>query len=271
MKEKTANISYLKFFFWIVVLLVIAASLYRFVTLILNSSFKNNSFSILYLSKESKIVNVNDNDDTVSFISIGDVKHIIKGKNTFVASVALGVPINGIVYDEDINQNPDFKDFISYSNEARLILSFKTYYKNMNEYDLHKVLSIARNANKEDIRIIDVDLLSEGADEKIEGAFLDRTIRGSTHSVEIINGTDVTGLAGSVASVVAKKGYNVVFLQSENTSFDDNSYLGYDFEGDSYTNFLKQLTNFETKNSTHSKTSDVTIFLGADLTSQFNN
>lgn len=271
MREKTATISYLKFFFWTVVLLVFAASAYRFTSLILDSSFKNNSFSILYVSKESKIINVDEKEMSVSFLSVGDTRSIIKGKNTFVASVALGVPINGIVYDENQSQDPNLGDFASLRNEARLILSFKTYYKNMNEYDLHRVLSIARSADKDKTKNYKVDLFDNDIDEKIEGAFLDRTIRDSNHSVEIINGTDINGLANSVASVVSKKGFNVVFLQSENTSFDDSSYIGYEFEGDSYTKYLEQFTNFEIKKKTHSKTSDVTIFLGADLTSQFNN
>lgn len=264
------NIFYVKAFFWIVILIVLISLLFRFFSLISGSAFRNNSFSILYISKNSKVINVDEKNKSVSFISIGDARPIVKGRNSFFASVALGIPINGIIYDENKNLDPDFSEFISIGNEARMILSFNTSFKNLNDYDLHKVLSIARKAEKKDIQILNINIVKENdLEEKLEGAFLDKTIIDSNYTVEIVNGTEVNGLASSVASLLSLRGYNIVFLQTTKGKFDENSYVGYEFERNNFIDSLQKLTDFEEKTITISKTADVTIYLGSELETQF--
>lgn len=270
MKENPASISYIKIFLVLLVILIIASFSFRFYSLITSSSFRNNSFSILYISKDVKLISVNDDEKSVVFLSIGDVENIIKGKSTFVASVALGVPINGIIYDADIEKSPDLSDFVNFGNELRLITNTNIKYQNLNKFDLHKVFSIARDADKDNITKLKVDLI-KGDFSELEEVFIDKTVRDSQHTIEVINGTQINGLAGSVASMLMKRGYNVIFLNTLPADYGDSSYIGYEFERDFFIDSVSKLTKFEENNKTVSKTADVTIYLGADLESQFNN
>ena len=271
MKEKTSSLKYLKIFFLALSFTILLSIIFRFVNLTQNSSFKNNTFSLLYISKESRVIYVDKKANTVFFLSVGDVGSIVKGKSPFIATIALGIPINAIIYDEDKNKNPDLNEFITFENQARLTLGFGHTFKNLNEYDLHKIMSIARSAKKDSTNSIKVNLLDEkSVKENISDIFLDSEIKNSKYSVEIVNGIDVNGLASSLASVLMKLGYNVVFLQSVPGTYTDDSYVGYEIEKDLFVNSLLALTKFEEKNKTISRSADVTIYLGSDLQSQFN-
>lgn len=84
MKENPASISYIKIFLVLLVILIIASFSFRFYSLITSSSFRNNSFSILYISKDVKLISVNDDEKSVVFLSIGDVENIIKDQDFFL-------------------------------------------------------------------------------------------------------------------------------------------------------------------------------------------
>lgn len=271
MKEPTVGFLYLKIFFLGVISIIILSIFYRLGSVIISSSFKNNAFSLLYISKESKIISVDKRAGTVSYLSVGNIKNLVKGKSPLAASVILGVPINGIMYDTDHNLSPDLKRFISLNNELRILFSFGTVFKSMNEYDVHKVMSIARMASKDNTHEQKVNLQSEkSVKENIADNFKDSSIKDVRYTVEIVNGTRINGLANSVATVLAYLGYNVVFLHTVKGSYNDNSYVGFEFSKNSFVDSLLNFTSFSEKKKTLSSSADVTIYLGSDLESQFN-
>lgn len=271
MKEPTVSFLYLKIFFSAVILIIILSIVYRLGSVIINSSFRSNSFSILYISKESKIISVDKKMGTVSYFSVGNIRNLVKGRNPFVSSVVLGVPINGIMYDVNQNLNPNFKDFTSLKNELRILFSFGTVYKNMNEYDVHTVMSIARNAGKDNTRVLKVNLLDEkSVKENITDNFKDSSIQDSQYTVEIANGTGINGFANSVAAVLTRLGYNVVFVHTVKGSYNDNSYVGFKFSKNQFVSSLLNFTSFIESKKTLSSSADVTIYLGSDLEAQFN-
>lgn len=271
MKESTISFLYLKIFFLVVISIIVLSVFYRLGSVVFNSSFKNNSFSILYISKESKIISVDKKMGTVSYLSVGNIKNLVKGKSPFAASIVLGVPINGIMYDTDNNLNPDFKGFISLKNELRLLFGFGTVFKNMNEYDIYKVMSIARMAVKDNTRVLEVNLQNEkSVKENITDNFKDSSIQDARYTVEIANGTKINGLANSVAAVLTHLGYNVVFLHTVKGYYNDNSYVGFEFSKNSFVDSLLNFTAFSEKKKTLSSSADVTIYLGSDLEAQFN-
>lgn len=271
MKEAMTSFLYLKIFFFIVILIIVLSVFYRLGSVAVNSSFKNNAFSILYIAKESKIISVDKRTGSVSYLSVGNVKNLVKGKSPFAVSVILGVPISGIMYDPDHNLNPDFKSFISLKNELRLLSSFGMVFKNMNEYDIHKVVSIARVAGKDNTRVLKVNLLDEkSVKENITDNFKDSSIQDAHYTIEIANGTGINGLANSVAGILTRIGYNVVFVHTVKGYYNDNSYVGFEFKKNSFVDSLLNFTSFSEKKKTLSSSADVTIYLGSDLEAQFN-
>jgi hypothetical protein len=141
----------------------------------------------------------------------------------------------------------------------------------MNEYDIHKVMSIARAAGKDNTHILKVNLLDEkSVKENITDNFKDSSIQDAHYTIEIANGTEVNGLANGVAGLLVQLGYNVVFVHTVKGYDNDSSYVGFEFSKNPFVDSLLNFTAFSEKKKILSSSADVTIYLGSDLEAQFN-
>ena len=123
-QDRIVSFFYLKLFILLIIILVIGAITFRIISEIAGSSFKNNTFSLLIVSKDSKLIYVDKYEKSVMFLALGDIRNFVKGKSTLEASFALGIPINGMIID---NNSPiNIADFIS----------LKTYFfcRELNEF-----------------------------------------------------------------------------------------------------------------------------------------
>jgi hypothetical protein len=262
MKENIISFFYLKIFFLFVVLLIIGAVIYKLSAEITGGSFKNNSFSILIVAKESKIIYVDKNDRRALFLAVGDIEKFVKGKNPLEASFALGVPINAILVDKNPPQN--LQAFTDADNEMRLVFGQEVVFKNLNRYDVHKFIGAIKAANKDNRQEIRIDLFDQKQmKEKLEEAFTDSAIRNQDITIQIDNGTTINGLGSILALILAKEGYNVIAVRTATS--DVSSYIAYDDEINTYVQSLHGLTDFPIKKGKVSPAADVTIFLGDDV------
>lgn len=262
-KPKIPGFYYLLIFILFTVLVVLSAVIVRVVNEVATSTFKNNSFSLLIVSKDSKLIYVDKNDKSVLFLALGDIQKFVKGKNNLESTFALGIPVNGVVYDQNPPQN--IENFILSSNEFRLVFGNDTKLKNINRYDLYKIISAVRSSSKDNRIEKRVDIFNQEEMKKIDKNFEDSIIRNSNQSVEIDNGTKINGLGNLLALILTKQGYNVVAVRTSATS--PSSFIAFRNETGVVANSLKQLTNFPLKEGGVSPASDVTVFLGDDVAS----
>lgn len=264
-QERIASFFYLKIFLLVFVLLVIGAIIFRISNEVLSSSFKNNSFSLLIVSKDSKLIYVDRAAKSVLFLAIGDIQSYVKGKGPVEASIALGIPINGMIFDKKSPVNLD--DFSSSRNTMRLVFSGENpVFKNLDKYDIIKITNAIKQSPKDNKHEIRVNIFNQDQmKEKVGDLFKDSMINNMEYTIEIENGTSIDGLGTEVAGILAKVGFNIIAVRTSTQSY--NSFIAYPDKADIYTNSLVGLTGFMPKKGKVSQAADITIFLGDDLDS----
>lgn len=260
-QEKYVGFFYLKIFSIFVILLIILSIIYRVYSEVASSKFINNSFSILYVAKDSKLIYVDKNSKEALFLAIGDMRKIVKGKNYLGVAFSLGLPINALIMDESPPSN--LSEFSSSNSEWRLLSSGNVSLKNMNRYDIHKIVSAIRNTPKDNrvekrVNIFDREVLKE-----LDERFVDSSIVNMPYTIEIENGTVIDGLGSQLAHILGKEGFNVIAVRTSRPA--SSSFIAFPQKNNSYTSSLIGLTGFEYREERVSQAADVTIFLGDDL------
>lgn len=261
-QEKIVGFIYLKVFLVVGILILVSALIVRIGSEINNSTYKNNSFSLLIVSRDSKLIFVDKRAKSALFLAVGDISKIVKGKNAFEASMALGIPINAMLVDRKAPIN--LKDFSTVGNELRLILGGDVTFKNLNRYDVFKLVNTIRSVNKDNAKTLRISLFDqEKIKENLDEAFTDSEIRRSFLTVEIDNGTAINGLGSILALILSKQGYNIIAVRT--TPSEVESYIAFDGEKNLFISSLEQLLGFSVKKEQISESADVTIFLGDDV------
>lgn len=261
MRENVVSYNYLKIFILLALLLFVIAIIVRFTSEVVQSKFGNNSFSVLYVSQNSKVIVVDRNEKSASYLSIGDIRNIVKGKSTFEASIALGIPINAIVIDQG-TAPANIKEFVSFESAIKLLTGNGITYKNCNRYDMHKLINAVRGSVEDNRVEQEVEILG-GDISKIDELFNDSIIHNMPYTVEIDNGTSINGLGNLFALILSKQGYNVIAVRTVPPSED--SFVAFNEDQNLFTKSLVGLTGFSYKQEKVSKAADVTINLGSDL------
>lgn len=261
-QEKIAAFFYLKIFLLIFLILVIGSLIFKVVEEVVDSSFTNNSFSVLIVSKDSKYITVNKKDKSAVFLAVGDIRNFVKGKKPIEATFALGIPIDAMLIDN--NPPVNLAEFSSSKNQWRLIVGDRVVYKNLNRYDILKIAGAIKAAPQDNKTEVRVNLFNqEEMKEKVDGKLSDSTIVNTPLTIEIDNGTSINGLGNLFAIILARKGYNVISVKTANNS--DNSYIAYPENPSDATKQLITLTRFPFLKTKKSQAADITIFLGDDL------
>lgn len=262
-QEKITSFFYLKIFAIVFLILVVGSMIFKIGEEIVMSSFRNNSFSVLIVSKDSKFISVNKSDKSAVFFALGDIRQFVKGKKPIEASFALGLPIDSMLIDS--NPAVNLSGFANSKNQLRLLGGGdKIVYKNLNRYDVIKIAG-AINSSAKDNRIeVRVNLFNQNEmKEKVDDKLVDSQIANTPLTLEIDNGTNINGLGSLLAIILAKRGYNVISVKTSTES--DNSYIAYPEKPDNFVNSIQTLTRFPIIKMKKSQAADVTLFLGEDL------
>lgn len=262
-QEKIISFFYLKIFVVVFFVLVLGSIIFRVVDEIVESSFRNNSFSVLIVSKDSKFISVSKSDKSSVFLALGDIRSYVKGKKPLEASFALGIPIDAMIVDPHPPQN--LAEFASSKGQWRMIWGGESIvYKNLNRYDVIKMAGAINSSIKDNKTELRVNIFNqEEMKEKVSGKLADSEIINTPLTVEIDNATDVNGLGSDLALILSKRGYNIISVKTSTES--DNSYIAYPDSPNEFVTTLHELTRFPIVKMKKSQAADVTIFLGDDL------
>jgi len=264
-QDKIVSFFYLKIFVAVVILLIIGSIIVRISNEIVGSSFKNNSFSLLIVSKDSKIIFVDKASKSALFLAIGDMRGFVRGKGPLEASIALGLPINAMIFDNKPPSN--LKEFASSSNVSRLVFGGgNLVFKNIDKYDIYKLANAINGSLSDNINEIRINIFNQNQmKEKVGDLFRDSVINNMEYTIEVENGTSVDGLGTETAGILSRLGYNVIAVRT--SELRSNSYIAYPDKPDIYINSLAGLTGFDVKKEKVSQSADIMVFLGDDLDS----
>lgn len=264
-QDKIVSFFYLKIFIAVVILLIVGSVIVRIGNEILQSSFRNNSFALLIVAKDSKIIFVDKASKSALFLAIGDMRSFVKGKGPIESSIALGIPINAMIFDDKPPVN--LKEFASSSNVSRLVFGGDNLvFKNIDKYDIYKLANAVNGSLSDNTHEIRINIFNQDQmKEKVGDLFKDSVINNMEYTIEVENGTSIDGLGTEVAGILTRLGYNVIAVRT--STKNSNSFIAYPGKHDSYMDSLSGLLEFQIKKEKVSQSADVTVFLGDDLDS----
>lgn len=193
---------YLWYFILSVTALIIISVIVHTVLILKNNNFRNNSFSILVSSPKPFLLEVHKNPPKVIILPISSKKSL--SDKRIQTSLSLGIPIDGVIKSSGEVE----RDFIfSYINLITNVFSSRYVFQNVTIFDYLKIFFIASNTDEQSRTTFTFDSLSVS---QVSEIFRDSEIFNEAKSIEVINATNVEGLAGKTAEVIKNLGGNIV-------------------------------------------------------------
>lgn len=259
-KSERGPLSMLFYFFAIVALFIVISLVIRFIFLYKNSTFTSSSYSVLVAGDNSFIISYDKNLNRLGVVSVP-----LKSTNVIKESVVLGVPIDAQVKTASIAKTsfPTFGQIVD-----QIVAPWKYAYKGMTMLDGVKLTYRSLSVPKKDIAHATIRVSKDGeiggaSQDELYAIFKDSDIVNEQESIEIINTTTVTGLAGMVGRVLKNIGGNVVSIQSGDEETTSHIYASKDSE--TLTRIARILGIAPTIRDNNSSIADIQIVLGKDF------
>lgn len=252
--------SYLLYFLVIVFLCILISITVRAIFLYQKSTFNTGAYTVLINSKKPFIISYDKNLKQFSFVGITG-----PAINKTKMELLLGVPI-----DAQINAQNITKDNF---NSTSLLLDqifrqWKYSYQGMTLIDYLNLAFASYSIPKKDINSQELKLskkneLSGMSQEELYNTFKDSQIVNEQKSIEIINDTYITGLAGTVGQIIKNTGGNVVSVKSGEIKKDTNVIVTSNSE--TATRITHLLGASQIVDSNMSSIADIQIVIGTDF------
>lgn len=254
-----------------VVFLMLISLTFKTVLLIKQSKYTDDyNFTIGILTPLNKD-NTEKKGEVISFdplkqkITKLSFKEPIK-KQEQLASITR-VPIDSIVEHKAFDRsNHDIA-----SSLKKLLFNFGTLKTELTIIDAARLFLFAQTVPGQNLRNEEVSRFGSGVslDSKAASLFTDSRITDEKVTIEIVNGTDVSGLGNKVARMILNIGGNIISVttarKTVNTSTIQYSQKTYTFER------LEKLFDFQAIQKKQTGISDIIITIGEDRAEEFKN
>lgn len=264
-KEK-GTIRYLLYFFLIVGIFIFIALGIRFIFLYQKSTFNTSGYSVLVVSHRPFIMSIEKNLKQITIIDVPNVKGSLLEK-----SLLWGIPIDAQIESGNLNS----RDIFSLNQIFSQIFKPWNYkYHGMNMLDGLRITFFSSSIPRKNIKYLKIAVSKDGeisgaTSDQIYEAFKDSQVLDDQKSIEIVNSTSITGLAGFLGRVLKNLGGNVVSIRSgEERDFSS-------VEAISNSETLKRISRVTEINShvdqNFSSVADIQIILGKDFGKKIRN
>lgn len=274
MQKESSNLKYIKFLLVGIVVVFGISLLLRTFFGVRNSHFKGNTYNIILSCKETYIIGVDKKNMQSSIISVGNLKEQLRGKGNLQVSVLVHLPITGQLVYRNTDDCPLInQDYFTYKNLYYLLTNKRIAYKNINKYDVFKLFSIATQVHTDNntFRILKLD--AEEVDSQLVSLFSDEIIHNGAVTIQVVNATAIDGLGSRISTFLTNGGYNVIGLKSDSPDSQKAKISQIIVNGSlekKYIQTLQEVTGFPVVYSSADALSDITLYLGADTESKFN-
>jgi len=255
-KLESEPLLYVRIFILVIIIAAFISFVWRAVTLISSSSFKGSSYNALVIGKDIWVVHVDPTGKKMSIIQFtGGGRVFLQNKSIPVQSAALGVLVDGSVI-----AGPKFQ----YKDPGDLFLKPGFKFNNINAFDVMKMMFYSKTIppdGKSSIKqkFSEQNLFSNDILLKLFG---DEKLLTEGKSVEVINSTDIDGMANEYGTALKSIGFNVVKYDSTNGK--SSSIAAQDVNSASVLRLSRAL-KIPIYQSPASSVADITLVLGKDI------
>lgn len=221
----------------------------------------NNQFDIISFSPDTEAT-------SILKVQLKNKEKIDIGKLNFIK--LFKIPIDGIVDSKRINQPLSFNNKNLDSSLQTILLNSRKLTTNLTFIDFLRLWIFSKKVPSHGVSIKEIAIfLPPNQDEEslIDGVcsqiFIDNTLMQEKISIQIINGTGVSGLANRLAKLIINMGGNVISVTTADEIIN-NSEIAY-FGEKTYTlGKLKKTLGFKEKKTDKQTISDLLITIGED-------
>jgi len=257
-----SNIHYLVYFLCAVFVCVVIALTFRVITTIKSSTFDTSSYSLLVSSESPFIISVDTASNNLSIIDVTNSNIDKKAK-----SLELNVPIDSKIVVK--NGQLDSEEYPSFGFLWSVILRPWEYkFENLTPFDVFKLVQFSLGMQEKDMNRAFMEISQDGqlqglSSDEVYDIFKDPIIINEQQSIEVLNGTDMEGLAGQVSLLIRNTGGNVVSVGS--TPNSAKSQLVSSNNSETLKRLSRILNIVPTVDPNFTSISDIKIKLGQDF------
>lgn len=258
---KRNNLNIALFFLVSFLFLIFVSLIIKLVIVFKNSKFDgNHRFTIAVSAKDNtKVISFSPQEKSISILSVD-------GKVNGNIGKFLAVPIDDYIVSDKISVS---RANIT-SSLLRSILDLDKFNSKLTSIDILRLSYFAKFVPLTSIyeEKISVDFDEVTRELLVSSFFTDQQISTEKKRIQIINGTDITGVGNRLATVISNMGGDVVIVS---TSDKEEKVSKVIYAGSkSYTvDKLSSVLNFVNEKSKNTSLADVIIILGKDKISEF--
>lgn len=255
--KKSNSLRILMFFFIVVCLLVGISLLLKLAVIVAKSTFDGqHRFTIAEGENPLRIYSFAPDNKTISVLEITAQKPVPIKK-------LVKMPIDATIAATDALPKESVEDYVKY-----LFFHSNTVQTNMTVLDFLRLWLFVRTVDPSEIRFenlhISKSLESSAIDTIVKELFSDHTLIQESKSIQVINGTGISGLGNDFSRQLINSGGNVISVTSAHTE-SKKTYISY-YGQSSYT--LKKIESIFGKKAKPLQKrgiADIIIVLGKDI------
>lgn len=273
MGESSENTKYVKIFLLIIFLAAIISFIYKGITTVRASTFKHNSFNLLLVDQNVYVVHIDKADNSLASIKIPNKRSLFLNRSKLSQSLLLGIPIDGYVISKSVNTFSNFdKEAFNFRQALMFIVTPLGYrFFDVNAFDVLKLAYYSRaipNSSKtfQGVENFNKNGFSDKDLPAIKKIATDKAIFNDKASVQIINTTDIDGLASRFSNMLKNAGYNIVSIDTGKST--KSKILAKDLNSISVKSLIGFLDLPVTVVNSDNSIADITIVLGMDMSNK---
>lgn len=259
-KESTLINTKIAIIFFIILLFFVSLSLVFKIVLVVKAGQFDDSKRFNLTISDNKNLEVMSLSPPAKTITVFKLNRNI---GSYEAGQFLKVPIDGFIAQNslDLNQRAD-------TLFLKAIFNYKKVQTNLTIIDLLKLLVFSKTVAPSAVNTknISEDLIPSELDKIVGQLVSDELIEKDNQTIQIINGTQISGLGNRLARLITNMGGNVIIVATENSQKKESSILYIDQK--TYTvEKLHKVLGYSAIKAGANAISDITITIGEDKVS----
>jgi len=224
----------------------------------------------MLVGRDVHIVGFNIPKKQIHVLEFSRARDLFSRKKTLSASLASGVPLDGMIISIQVANIIDSKnDIPTFAQTLSFLLEDEKYvFYGVNKFDLIKLYIVSELTSWEDKSFDIIQNLTQDFSEdqvlasKIGEKFRDSEIFNEKTSIEIVNSTEIDGLGGRLGFILSNIGANVISIKDGEESETKIEAKKYDIK---ILRRIERLVELKAQKEDNTGIADVTINLGKDL------